>query len=185
MPRILRHGIIAAMSTLLLFAAGCATETQKQPAAEVMDDTVIAGRVKTGLIGTKGIKANSINVEVYKGRVQLAGFVDSEFAKTEAVRVARATPGVTSVSDGIVFVTVPRSVGEMTDDGVIAARVKSAVTQVEGIDKSLDVNVEVRRGEVILSGFVPSEEARRKAADAARAITEGVTKIYNHIDVGT
>jgi hyperosmotically inducible periplasmic protein len=183
MPQILRHRIIAAMSTLLLFAAGCATETQKS-AGEAMDDTVIAGRVKTGLIGTKGIKANSINVEVYKGRVQLAGFVDSEFAKTEAVRVAKATPGVTSVSDGIVFVTVPRSVGEMTDDGVIAAKVKSAVTQVEGIDKSLDVNVEVRRGEVILSGFVPSEDARRKAGDAAKAVT-GVTKIYNHIDVGS
>ena len=161
---------------------GCATQAQKS-AGEAFDDTVIASTVKSKLIGTKGVSANDINVEVYKGRVQLAGFVGSASAKQLAVDVAKSVAGVTSVSDGMVIFEETRSAGETVDDGVIASKVKTSITQA-ATGKALDINVEVRKGNVILSGFVPSAELKAKAGDLASSVT-GVINVYNNIDIGT
>ncbi|HSN70901.1 MAG TPA: BON domain-containing protein [Steroidobacteraceae bacterium] len=173
-----RATILVGLAALAL--AGCATQAQKS-AGEALDDTVIASTVKSKLIGTKGVSANDINVEVYKGQVQLAGFVGSESAKRLAIDAARSVAGVTDVSDAMIIFTESRSAGEVIDDGVIAGKVKTAVAQAEP-GKSLDVNVEVRKSNVLLSGFVPSAEAKARAGDAASAI-EDVDNVYNEIDV--
>lgn len=172
--------ILLACAVLVL--GGCATHSQKS-AGEAVDDTVIASTVKSKLIGTKGISANDINVEVYKGHVQLAGFVGSEQAKSLAVSVAKTVSGITGVSDGMIVFTESRSAGEVFDDGVLASKVKTAIAQVE-VGKSLDVNVEVRKLNVLLSGFVPTNEARAKAVDAASSVA-GVANVYNKIELGT
>ena len=172
--------ILTGLAALVL--CGCATQTQKS-AGEAVDDTVIASTVKSKLIGTNGISANDINVEVYKGRVQLAGFVGSQSAQQLAVNVAKSVAGVTGVADAMIVFGESRSAGEVLDDGVIASKVKSAITQVE-TGKALDINVEVRKGNVLLSGFVPSNEAKARAGDAASSV-EGVATVYNKIDIGT
>lgn len=46
----------------------------------------------------------------------------------------------------------------------------------------LDVDVSTYRGQVQLSGFVPSEEAKRLAGEAARRV-EGVKSVQNDIRV--
>jgi hyperosmotically inducible protein len=45
------------------------------------------------------LKSAEINVETFKGVVQLSGFVSSQAAATKAVEVARTVRGVSSVKN--------------------------------------------------------------------------------------
>ena len=42
-----------------------------------MDDTVLTGKVKTAIFAEPSLKSAEINVETFKGVVQLSGFVSS------------------------------------------------------------------------------------------------------------
>ena len=48
-----------------------------------------------------GLKSSEINVETFKGTVQLSGFVKSDDEKTKAGNVARNIKGVQSVKNDI------------------------------------------------------------------------------------
>lgn len=56
-------------------------------------------KVKAALLGEKNLKSTEINVETFKGRVQLSGFVSSSQDANRAVQVTRSVPGVKSVSN--------------------------------------------------------------------------------------
>jgi osmotically-inducible protein OsmY len=90
-------------TTLLLVAGaalvGCAATPRSESTAEYVDDTVITTRVKAAVLGEPTLKSAEINVETFKGRVQLSGFVNSQTDINRAVTVARAVPGVTSVAN--------------------------------------------------------------------------------------
>lgn len=58
---------------------------------------VITKRVKAALLNDPSLKSAEINVETFKGEVQLSGFVSSPVAKSRAVDVAREVQGVRSV----------------------------------------------------------------------------------------
>lgn len=75
----------------------------------------------------------------------------------------------------------PVSVGTSIDDGVITTRVKAALLG-EPTMKSFDINVETRGGEVLLSGFVASQDQVERALSAARAV-EGVKSVLNKMDL--
>lgn len=64
-----------------------------------LDDTVVTTKVKAALLGEKNLKSTEINVETFKGRVQLSGFVSSSQDANRAVQVTRSVPGVKSVSN--------------------------------------------------------------------------------------
>jgi len=68
---------------------------------EVVDDSSITARVKAALTANTVTKANQINVETNQGVVQLHGFVDSQQEANEAVREAKAVPGVASVRNDL------------------------------------------------------------------------------------
>jgi hyperosmotically inducible protein len=55
--------------------------------------------VKTAILGEPTLKVAEINVETFKGVVQLSGFVESKAAAGKAVEVARGVGGVKSVKD--------------------------------------------------------------------------------------
>lgn len=59
--------------------------------------------------------------------------------------------------------------GKYVEDAVLTARVKAALLQEPDL-KSLDVSVESRRGEVLLSGFVTDAAQRQKALKATVAV---------------
>jgi len=77
----------------------------------------------------------------------------------------------------------PVTVGTRIDDTGITARVKSAMVADPDV-KSLAINVETRKGEVMLSGFVASESQIERAVDLARR-TDGVVAVQNKLAVGT
>ena len=92
-------------ATLLLIALasllGCASSATQESAGEFIDDTWITTRVKASLIQDPEVRANEVNVETFKGVVQLSGFVSSSAAMDQAVRIARGIRGVNSVHNDI------------------------------------------------------------------------------------
>jgi osmotically-inducible protein OsmY len=57
--------------------------------------------VKASIFNEPTIKASEINVETYKGDVQLSGFVADPRDATKAVEIARGVKGVTSVKNDV------------------------------------------------------------------------------------
>jgi osmotically-inducible protein OsmY len=60
---------------------------------------VITTKVKTAILNDSSLKVNEINVETFKGVVQLSGFVKSQADIDKAVQVARGVAGVKSVKN--------------------------------------------------------------------------------------
>jgi osmotically-inducible protein OsmY len=83
----------------IALALGCASTSKQEGTGEYMDDTVITTKVKAGILNEPTLKSAEINVETFKGVVQLSGFVSSPANKATAVQVARAVGGVKSVKD--------------------------------------------------------------------------------------
>lgn len=78
---------------------GCSSTAKRESAGEYLDDTVITGKVKAAIINDPDLSAAEINVETFKGAVQLSGFVSSQNDIDKAVRVAREVKGVKSVKN--------------------------------------------------------------------------------------
>lgn len=170
---------VAALAVASL-AACTATRTQKT-AGEQIDDSVITGKVKAALIDNSSTKARQIDVETFRGTVQLNGFVDSADAKAAATRVARSVNGVKKVDNNLSVQTERRSVGEAIDDSVITAKVKAALIADKNV-KAHEVNVETREGVVQLSGFVDNALAKSTASEVARGVS-GVKSVQNDLQV--
>lgn len=84
---------------LLAFFLGCASTKKHEGAGEYVDDTVITTKVKAAILHDPSLKVAEINVETFKGVVQLSGFVKSQADINRAVEVARGVKGVTSVKN--------------------------------------------------------------------------------------
>ena len=56
---------------------GCASTAKKEGTGEYVDDTVITTKVKAAIFNEPTLKSAEINVETFKGVVQLSGFVSS------------------------------------------------------------------------------------------------------------
>lgn len=89
------------MIVTLLAVSACASTADKSSTGEYFDDTVITTKVKTAIMQDPDLKVSEINVETYKGVVQLSGFVSSRAHITRAIEVARGVPGVKSVKNSI------------------------------------------------------------------------------------
>jgi hyperosmotically inducible protein len=168
--------------TLAMLAACTATPTQKT-AGEQIDDSVLTGKVKAALVADESTKARQIDVETFRGTVQLNGFVDSADAKAAATRVARSVEGVKTVDNNLKVGGTARTAGEVIDDGVVTTKVKAALIA-EPTTKAHEINVETREGVVQLSGFVDSNDSKSKAAEVAGRVA-GVKQVTNDLRVKT
>jgi len=75
---------------------------KKESPQEYVDDAVITTKVKAAVLGEASLKSAEINVETYKGIVQLTGFVRSRTNINKAVEVARKVKGVVSVKNDMI-----------------------------------------------------------------------------------
>jgi osmotically-inducible protein OsmY len=85
----------------LIAVAGCASTSTREGTGEYIDDTVITAKVKASIFNEPTIKASEINVETFKGDVQLSGFVADPKDAAKAVEIARGVKGVTSVKNDV------------------------------------------------------------------------------------
>jgi len=87
------------MAATLALAVGCSSTAKQEGTGEYIDDTVITAKVKAAIFDDATLKAAEINVETFKGVVQLSGFVSSQAAANKAVEVVHAIGGVKSVKN--------------------------------------------------------------------------------------
>ena len=173
--------VSAVMFVMTLAMVACASTRTQKSAGEQIDDSVTTASVKSALIADPVTKAHQIDVEVFKGTVQLNGFVDTAASKERATEVARKQKGVTAVRNNLTVKTTERSGDQVVDDSEITAKVKSALAG-DPRTKAHQINIETRNGVVQLSGFVDSSEAKSTAEELARAVDE-VKSVDNELDV--
>lgn len=87
------------LTVLLAFFVGCAATPTHEGTGEYIDDTVLTTKVKAAVLDEPSLKSAEINVETFKGVVQLSGFVSSQANINKAVEVARGVKGVKSVKN--------------------------------------------------------------------------------------
>lgn len=90
---------LSALFLAALLAAACAATPRQESTGEYIDDTMITTRVKAAIFNEPSLKVAQINVETFKGVVQLSGFVDSAADARKAAELARAVKGVSSVKN--------------------------------------------------------------------------------------
>ncbi|MGZ8218108.1 BON domain-containing protein [Methylomagnum sp.] len=94
-------GFISAfiLALTLITAAGCASTPKHEGTGEYFDDTTITSKVKAAILNEPSLSSAEINVETFKGVVQLSGFVNSKADIATAAAVARGVGGVKSVKN--------------------------------------------------------------------------------------
>jgi osmotically-inducible protein OsmY len=95
----LKHFSAFFLAVLLVSMLGCASTPQQEGTGEYVDDSVITTKVKAAIFNEPSLKVAEINVETFKGTVQLSGFVRFQADIDKAVEVARGVKGVTSVKN--------------------------------------------------------------------------------------
>lgn len=178
--RSLRAALVVAVA--LFTTVACASTRTQKSMGEQIDDTMITTKIKAELIGDPLTKAHEIDVEVFKGRVQLNGFVRSEAMRTQAVALARRVNGVVAVDNNLKLKQAgDLTAGEYIDDKALTASVKSALAA-DARTNAFRINVETRESVVLLAGFVNSTEGRTAAGEVARGVS-GVTRVDNQLAI--
>lgn len=86
-------------AVMLTTVVGCASTEKKESIGEYIDDTAITTSVKSAFALDPNLKATEINVETFKGVVQLSGFVAQPSDIPAATTVASQVRGVKSVKN--------------------------------------------------------------------------------------
>lgn len=89
------------VALLCAFMFGCASSPKQESTGEYIDDAVITTRVKAAILDDPALKVTEINVETYKGQVQLSGFVSSRNQIDRATEVTRKVKGVKAVVNNL------------------------------------------------------------------------------------
>ncbi len=97
----LKYVSVFIVALMLTAVVGCASTSTKEGTGEYVDDTVITTKVKAAIFNEPTLKSAEINVETFKGVVQLSGFVKDAGDINKAASVARSVKGVTSVRNDI------------------------------------------------------------------------------------
>jgi hyperosmotically inducible protein len=92
------------------------------------------------------------------------------FASLAAIALALSAPALAE-----------KTTGEHVDDGGIVTQVKAGLVAEKGVPSS-DINVEVYKGVVLLSGFVKTQAEKDAAGKVAKS-TGGVVSVRNEIAV--
>jgi hyperosmotically inducible protein len=99
--KIVKNLFNSALLIAFISLVGCASTSKHEGTGEYVDDTVITSKVKYAVMSEDTLKSAEINVETYKGVVQLSGFVSTDKEIAKAVEVTKAVKGVKSVRNDI------------------------------------------------------------------------------------
>ena len=81
---------------------GCAATQTRESTGQYVDDSAITAKVKAAIFNEETLKTLQINVETFKGVVQLSGFVNSAQSVKKAGEVTRSVEGVTEVKNNLI-----------------------------------------------------------------------------------
>lgn len=160
-------------------AGGYKVATDERTAGGLWDDATIASKVKNALIKDERVKARKVDVDVVDGIVTLTGLVGTKAEVKRAVEVAGKVPHVKGVKNNLQVGT--RTFGEAIDDQLIRSKIKTKLIGEPGI-KSLNIDVDVLKGVVTLTGIVETKRQEKKVIELARSVA-GVVKVVDNITV--
>jgi osmotically-inducible protein OsmY len=103
----LNRFVLLALAIVMSTIVACASTDTQQGAGGYVDDSVVTTKVKAAVFNEPTLKSAEINVETFKGVVQLSGFVNSEADIKKAVDVASKVKGVVSVKNDMRLKTTP------------------------------------------------------------------------------
>ena len=186
MKRKMRLSLLASVLGASLALGGCASTDTQRGTGETIDDAALTAKVKAALIDNDIVEAGEVNVNTYRGVVQLSGFVDSNEEKTQATQAAKSVDGVKEVRNDLKVQgegtqMADRSAGAVVDDSALTAKVKTALISDE-TTKGTQINVETRDGVVQLAGFVNTDAERERATEVARGVS-GVKDVRNDLEI--
>jgi hyperosmotically inducible protein len=160
-------------------AGGYKVATDERGVGRVWDDATITTRVKNALGESHEVRARKIDVDTVEGAVILTGIVETQEEARKAVDIAEGVPGVKEVKNNLQVGS--RSWGQAFDDKVIGSKVKAKLIKEPGI-RSLNIDVDVNKGVVTLTGIVEYQHQKDRVMEIART-TSGVIELVDNIKV--
>lgn len=165
-----------------------------------LTDGWITMKIHSQFVTEDALEDSDIDVDTNARVVTLTGTVASESGRTRAVAIAKATDGVTNVVDklriapergkdiggaarqaGKETTGATKNAGRRVNDGWITSKIYSQFLTENALDDS-DIDVDVTKGSVTLSGTVRSEAGRQRAVAIAKA-TDGVKTVKDSLKV--
>ncbi len=168
------------LALLVILLSGCTATDTRKTIGEGIDDSVLATKVKSALLADETTDGLDVDVEVFRGRVQLNGFVDDPAEVPAATAIVREIEGVVSLSNNLAVVEDDRRTGEYIDDKVLKGKVSAAFARSDEVS-ALDIEIEVNRGVVQLGGFVDSKAQVCQARSVAQSVA-GVDRVINNLE---
>jgi osmotically-inducible protein OsmY len=95
-------GLVICLMWMAVVVMGCAGNRTSRSTGEFVDDSAIANKVKAALYADKEVSGTQVEVEAYRGVVQLSGFVDNAAQAQKAVQIAREVDGVKDVRNNLI-----------------------------------------------------------------------------------
>jgi len=153
--------------------------TDERSVGQIWDDSAIEARINLELVRAPDVNTANIDVDVVDGVVVLTGVVDSVEEAKKAETVALNEPHVKDVKNQLLIGS--RTIGQVIDDQVIGSKVKGALINERGI-RSLNIDVDVQKGVVFLTGIVENENQHKRVLRIAEA-TSGVAKVTDNLKI--
>ena len=177
------------------------------PAAQAKPtDQELSEQIAKAISNDKVLAADAVNVSVKAGVVTLTGLVGKDADRARAEKLARL-PGVTRVENNLKSREKPTSAvagaadavadaskkgakatanavsktGEVITDEWIVTRIRTNIANDKALTRT-DIDVEVKKNVVTLTGTVPTAVARDKALAVAKEV-EGVSRVVNNLKI--
>lgn len=160
-------------------AGGYMVGTDERSAGSMLDDSAITTKVNLRLIEDAAVKARQIDVDTLEGVVYLTGVVASKFEADRAIDITRTVPGVRQVVNNLQIGS--KTINQAMSDKHLGIKIKTAMVREPGI-QSMNVDVDVNRGVVTLTGKVHSQAQKNRVIEIART-TYGTVKVVDNITV--
>lgn len=176
-------GILLPGCAPLLLTSGVVTGThmvaERRGAGEFVEDHWVANKIRVSYLQNDEIKSGNINIIVYRGRVLLTGPASSPSEIAEAVRLAKATRGVTQVLNELKVQY--ESATELAQDAWLTSKIKAVLLSDQQV-RGLDIHVETTKGVAYLLGTAASVKERDYAVHLVRYL-DGVKEVVSYVEV--
>ena len=158
-------------------AGGYAVGTDERPVDRMVDDSTITSHIKNEMIKDSTVKARKIDVDTVGGHVTLTGVVETKAEAQRAIEIAEHVQGVKSVRNNLQI--GKKTWTEAINDKYLVSKIKSKLI-VEPEIRSLNIDVDVHRGVVTLTGVVQSSDQKKRAIEIART-TDGTQEVVDNL----
>jgi len=158
---------------------GYAVATDERQTDRMLDDATITSRINAAMIKDDLVKAHQVDVDTVDGHVTLTGVVKTRPESLRAAEIATSVPGVKSVRNNLQI--GEKSWSESLNDQWLGSKIKSKLIAEPEI-RSLNIDVDVEKGIVTLTGVVGNRNQKKRAIEIAKA-TEGTVRVVDNLTV--